>query len=416
MSSPRLIVTSECALPGAGSEPGKAFAWGQALSRLYEVHMICSSRSADLCKQSGQCDGWVFHPLDIRAKAGPGLRYYWFYHHWCRELIPKCLEVIRAVHPVGLHHPTLGSFRMLPNYDRLGIPYTLGPLGGGEIAPLRLLRDAGLPPAEFAKECLRPALNYASLMNPQSRRVLRRARIVLATTQETERLLRWAGATATAVVYPDALDLSQAPVAPLAARERQQEGLRRDFRCVWSCSFRWWKGGQLALRFAHHLRQAGCNASLDIYSGGAGIERLQQMARDQGLETHVRFHGLVPRAQLLQAYFGAHLFVYPTLHDSSSSAMLEAYSTALPSFTLALGGVRTATDPLAGLNQTPESIAAWLEQGTRLVQGWMADPGQWLAACAAARNKCNSFLLESLVAKAREHLQPCFDPPAPDAG
>ena len=83
---------------------------------------------------------------------------------------------------------------MFPDYFRLGIPYTLGPLGGGETAPLRLLRDAGLPPAELAREWLRPALNYASLMNPQVRRVLRQARMALATTRETERLLQWAGA------------------------------------------------------------------------------------------------------------------------------------------------------------------------------------------------------------------------------
>ena len=300
---------------------------------------------------------------------------------------------------------------MFPDYFRLGIPYALGPLGGGETAPLRLLRDAGLPPAELAREWLRPALNYASLMNPQVRRVLRQARMALATTRETERLLQWAGAKATAVVFPDAIDLSQAPNAPLSSRALQQEELRREFRCVWSGRFLWWKGGQLAIRFAHCLRQAGCNASLDIYSDGEGIERLKQMAKNLGLETHVRFNGLVPRHELLQAYLRAHLFVYPTLHDSSSSAIPEAYSTALPSFTLALGGVRTAADPLAGLNQTPGSMSEWLEQGTRLVQGWMAQPDTWLAACVAAHKKSSSFQLENIVAKVREHLTPCFDHP-----
>jgi glycosyltransferase involved in cell wall biosynthesis len=409
MKKPRLIVTSPAALPGTGSEPGKAFVWTKALSRFYEIHLICSSLSADACKQSGQCDQWVFHPLDAPVKPVAGIRFYWFYHRWCQALIPKCMEVIRTVQPVGLHHPALGSFRMFPNYFRLGIPYTLGPLGGGETAPIRLLRDAALPPTELAKECLRPALNYASLMNPQVRRVLRQARVVLATTQETERLLRWAGASATAVVFPDAIDLSEAPEAPLSTRARQREELNRDFRCVWSGRFLWWKGGQLAIRFAHRLRQAGCNASLDIYSDGKGIEKFKQMVKDLGLENHVRFNGRVSRHELLRAYLRAHLFVYPTLHDSSSSAIPEAYSTALPSFTLALGGVRTATDPLAGLNQTPCSIGGWLEQGLHLVNRWMANPDSWLAACAAAHQKSNSFLMENIVAKVCEHLNPCFD-------
>lgn len=371
--------------------------------------MVCSSFSAELCKQSGQCDQWVFYPLGLLPKERFGLPFYRFYYRWCHDLIPKCLEVIRAVQPVGLHHPTLGSFRMLPNYFRLGIPYALGPLGGGETAPIRLLRDAGLPPSELAKELLRPVLNYASLMNPQVRRVLRRARMALATTQETESLLRWAGATATAVVFPDAIDLSQSPDAPLSVRARQRGELSRDFRVIWSGRFLWWKGGQLAIRFVHRLRQAGCTASLDIYSDGKGIEQLKQIAKDAGLENQVRFNGLVSRHELLRAYLRAHLFVYPTLHDSSSSAIPEAYSTGLPSFTLALGGVRTATDRLAGLNETPCSIGRWLEGGVRLVKNWATNPDIWLAACAAAHQKSSSFLMDSIVAKVREHLNPCFD-------
>jgi glycosyltransferase involved in cell wall biosynthesis len=409
MGNPRLIVTAYDPHPNRGSEPGKAFAWAKALSKFYEVHMICASEAADVCKRSGQCNEWVFHPLDIKRKPLPGLLHYFFYHQWCHQLIPKCMEVIHEIKPVGLHHPIMGSFRMLPSYFRLQIPYTLGPLGGGETAPFRLLRGSFLPMTEFVKESFRPALNYACLMNPQGRRVLREARMVLATTQETEHLLRWAGAKATAVAFPDAIDLSQSPNDPLSTRLQQREELRQNFRCIWSGRFLWWKGGQLAIHFVHCLRRAGCNASLDIYSDGKGIDRLKQLAKDLDLETHVRFNGMVARTELLKAYLRAHLFVYPTLHDSSSSAIPEAYSTALPTFTLALGGTRVATDPQAGLNQTPRSIAEWLEQGTQLVKGWIANPDGWLTACAAAHKKRNSFLLDGIIATAREHLCPCFD-------
>jgi glycosyltransferase involved in cell wall biosynthesis len=233
--------------------------------------------------------------------------------------------------------------------------------------------------------------------------------MVLATTEETEHLLKWAGAKATAVVFPDRIDLSRSPKDPMATRLQQREGLRQNFRCIWSGRFLWWKGGQLAIQFVHRLRQTGCNASLDIYSDGKGIERLKQMVKRRGWEPHIRFNGLVARDELWEAYLRSHLFVYPTLHDSSSSAIPEAYSTALPSFTLGLGGVRTATDPRAGFNQTPRTIAGWLEQGTQLVKGWIASPDQWLAACDAAHKKSHSFQLDSIVTKVREHLCPLFD-------
>jgi glycosyltransferase involved in cell wall biosynthesis len=347
--------------------------------------------------------------MDIKQKSRPGLLYYISYHHWCRQVIPKCMELVREINPVGLHHPIMGSFRMLPGFFRLQIPYSLGPLGGGETAPLRLLCGAGLPITELVKESCRPALNYACLINPHSRRVLREARMVLASTQETERLLQWAGAKATAVVFPDAINLALSPDDPLATRWQQRQELPQNFRCIWSGRFLWWKGGQLAIRFVHRLRRAGYNASLDIYSGGKGLDHLKQLAKQLDLETHIRFNGTVPRAELLKAYLGAHLFVYPTLHDSSSSAIPEAYSTALPTFTLALGGTRMATDPRAGFNQTPHTIAEWLEHGTQLVKGWMANPDEWLRACTAAHQKRNSFLLDNIIARTHEHLCPCFD-------
>ncbi len=132
-------------------------------------------------------------------------------------------------------------------------------------------------------------------------------------------------------------------------------------------------------------------------------------AVNRGLGTHIIFNGVVSRTELLKAYLRAHLFVYLTLHDSSSSAIPEAYSAALPTFTLALGGTRMATDPQAGFNQTPRDIDEWMEQGTQLVKGWIANPDGWLTACAAAHKKRNSFLLDGIIAKAREHLCPCFD-------
>jgi glycosyltransferase involved in cell wall biosynthesis len=246
------------------------------------------------------------------------------------------------------------------------------------------------------------------------RQVIQQARLVLATTQETEGLMKWAGAKKTAVVFPDAINLAQLPAAPLPARQRQLAELREDFRCIWSGRFLWWKCGQLALRFLQRLREDGCNASLDIYSAGPGIDRLQAMAQKLGLGAQVRFHGMVPRDQLLAAYSRAHLFVYPTLHDSSSSAVPEAYGTGLPSMTLALGGTRIATNPKAGLNETPPDMERWFGAGVGLVKSWIENPDLWLASCQAALDQARTFSPSHLLDPVQRHLRPCFEPAKPD--
>jgi glycosyltransferase involved in cell wall biosynthesis len=410
MEKPNLLVPAPDVNPYRGTEPGKGFHWTRALAEFYQVHVICIRSAAEICEKSGLCKDWKFHPVDMEFNGSSNILLYQSYYKWCRRLIPKCLELIPKIRPVGLHHTIMGSFRILPDYHRLPIPYTLGPLGGGETAPWHLLRESSLPMSAFAKETLRPALNYACLLNPQSRRVIRKAQMVLATTRETEGLLKWAGAGKTAVVFPDAIDPARMPADPLLARKRQLDELQGNFRCIWSGRFLWWKGGQLALRFVQRLREAGCNASLDIYSDGVGINHLQQMAQKLGLGAHARFNGMVTRDQLLQAYLRAHLFVYPTLHDSSSSAIPEAYGTGLPSMTLALGGTRTATDPKTGLNETPRDIESWFGDGVGLVQSWIQKPDTWLESCNAALEKSRAFSSSNLIDAVRRHLRPCFDP------
>src|SRR5947207_223003 len=212
MPKPNLLVAAPVYTPQGGSEPGKAFYWTDVLSDFYQVNVLCTQRTAERCRESRFCQNWQFHPVgDLKTKSPSMIHFYQFYLEWCRRVIHKCRELIPKIRPVGLHHPSLGSFRMLPAYHRLPIPYTLGPLGGGECPPFKLLREASLPPSEFAKELLRPVLNYACLLNWQSRRVIQQAQMVLATTSETERLLQLFGARRTAVVFPDALDLSRSP-------------------------------------------------------------------------------------------------------------------------------------------------------------------------------------------------------------
>jgi len=317
--------------------------------------------------------------------------------------------LIPRIKPVGLHHPTLGSFRILPNYDRLGIPYSLGPLGGGETSPYTLLRGSSMPWRETAKELIRPIINYACLLNPQVRRVLRNARVVLATTPETERLMVWAGATKTATVFPDVINLSDSPSDPMAGRKRQLGELSREFRCIWSGRAVWWKGGQVVLRFIRLLKDNGIHASLDTYSVGPALEPLKRMAGSLGLGDCVRFNASVPRSELLQAHQRAHLFVFPSLHESGSSAIPEAYSTGLPSMTLALGGTWYPTDRNAGLNETPPDIQSWLGKGVEMVKGWIHDPQLWMSACQAALARLPDFAPPALTERARVHLVPYFE-------
>ena len=409
-TKPRLLVTALSATPFSGSEPGKGFKWTLALSKFYEVHVLLLTDKVAGCRESGLCRDWVFHSLDLEGPTKGGIPFYIWYSKWCRAVIEKCRELLAKDGYAGLHHPVLGSFRMFPRYDQLGIRYTLGPLGGGETAPRGLLADCGFPFFPKAVELMRPLANDLSVMLPAVRSVVGNAAKVLATTSETEQILRKAGARNTAIVFPDVVKISSTSRNEILALRREQANeLGNRFRLVFSGRSLWWKGGSVAVRFLDQLIRAGVDVSLDVFGDGPALASWRDMAVNLEIsQDRITFHGMVGRPRLLEAYASSHLFVYPTLHDSSSSAIPEAYSTALPTMTLFCGGTRTASTSEAGLNFTPESFEEFLERGVGGVRRWINAPDLWLESCHHAFEASKRFSLEALENAVEKELVQIF--------
>ena len=409
-TKPRLLLVAAAILADTGSEPGKGIIWARTLAQFYRLEILTLPTYARALEQKGLPEGCRAHAVSEDILTSPNvLLYLRSYARWCRELIPVCRALCREGDIAGLHHVTLGSFRVLPRYDGLGIPYTLGPLGGGECIPWHLLGQMRLPTGEAAREAARLPLNYLFTLHPGLRAVLAGARLTLATTPESADLLRAMGARRTAVVFPDAIDAGADDATVLATRERQAATLPARVRLVCAGRALWWKGHHLAIDFLALLRARGIEATLDVFSTGPALEALRERAAQSGMEPHTVFHGMVSRGELMRAYESCHLFVNPTMHDSASSALLEAYAKGLPSMTLGLGGAATVTTPAAGFNQRVARMEDWLEGGAQTVAGWVADPARWLDACRAAKARTYDFGLDKHPANSvREHLEPIF--------
>lgn len=412
MEKPVLILTAIGIRSDMGSEPGKAWGWANALDKFYRLEVLTLPSGARHFEERGTPEGWRVHGVGEEFSPGPARAYYAAYRRWCERALDACREILRAGPVAGLHHVTLGSFRVLPRYDRLGIPYTVGPLGGGESIPWALLPQLRLPAREVAVEAARSPVNYAFAALPSLRAVFKHSRMTLATTRETLDVLTALGATRAAVAFPDAFEGGGEDAAVLGAREAQAAALPARVRCLCAGRVLWWKGMHLGVEFVGRLRQRGVEATLDVYGDGPALPVLRERTARLGLTPHVTFHGTVGRDTLMRGYADAHLFVYPTTHDSSSLAILEAYSLGLPTMTLGLSGPATVATPATGLNDRVRSIDDWLEAGCRTVAGWRDDPASWLRVCRAARERSRDFGFDHLERCVREHLNPVFLPSA----
>ncbi len=160
---------------------------------------------------------------------------------------------------------------------------------------------------------------------------------------------------------------------------------------IWSGRAVWWKAGQLAVELLRRLVAAGVDAELTFYSYGPALEAWRRQIAEAGLVNHCRIHSFVPRQELLVALGRAHVFVFPTLHDSANAALLEAYAMGLPSLTVGLGGPAVIATPQTGFNVRPENLDAWIDGAVRCIQAWQRDPAGWQAASEAARARALAF-------------------------
>jgi len=161
MDKPSLIVVAESIHPRLGSEPGKGWWWSCALSAYYRLHVITTPQAAELCRNEEipSKDQWIFHHPVTKIEDWAFPRGYIQYGRWLEEALAIAGNIRDRKRIDGLCHVNIGSFRVLPRYDLLGIPYALGPLGGGERSPFRMLAGRKIPFSHRCSEMIRPVLN-----------------------------------------------------------------------------------------------------------------------------------------------------------------------------------------------------------------------------------------------------------------
>jgi glycosyltransferase involved in cell wall biosynthesis len=251
--------------------------------------------------------------------------------------LPAVVRQLQAVQRFELaQHLTYGVFRHPSFLYGLGIPFIFGPLGGGEDAPAALkksLRGRG-----GRSEGWRVMANQFARWDPLLRRCLARSSLILVKTPQTRSALP-RPFRKRAVVYPEiGID---APEDQAVTQRKPGEPLRALF----AGRLLGWKGAHLALMAVAEARRLGHDVELDIVGAGPFESELRRWHGSLALGDKARFVGRLPQAELFAMYRSAHVFLFPSLHDSSGNVVLEAQAFGCPVICLDLGGPATLVTP-----------------------------------------------------------------------
>lgn len=363
--------------PGRGSEPGIGWNWIKQLARFHEVWVLTKSDhraaiEAELALNPMSNVHWVYIETPRwltfwyrRDRRGQRL-HYWLWQ-WYAHKIGKRLH--KEVGFDLVHHFTYMTYWTPSFLSQLPVPFVWGPIGGAETAPQRFYNT--LRPHSRFDELLRDLGRWSlTRLDPNVRKTARNARLVLATTQESQLAIQSLGAKDVRLMRSIALPPEEIDVLGQLPIHTE----RNLTRFVSIGRLLGWKGFHLGLQaFAQFVQQhPDANAEYWVVGDGPERARLENLVCKLGITDQVHFTGMVPRDKVLEILADADVLVHPSMHDSGGQVVTEAMAAGRPVICLNLGGPGAQVTPQNGFAVpavTPaESAAAMAEAMAKLTQ------------------------------------------------
>ena len=395
----RVLLSAYACEPGKGSEP--EVGWQRALHMLPfadEVWVLTRANNRPVIEADPLSRGtelhFVYYDLPrwiLKLKKQSWfLPFYFILWQW--GAYRRAAELHRAKPFDQVYHVTFASIQSGSFMGRLGIPFVIGPIAGGERAPFRLRRS--MPMRGKLRELARDLGILLQRYSPLTRSALAAADRIFVTTPESLRIIppKWRAKTEVqlAIATPDqvAQDHPRKPPAPP--------------RFVFAGNLIHLKGVHFAMRAMVQVIAEIPQATLTLFGAGPAEGWLRDLARQCAVDHAVEFAGRLPRQQLIDSFESYSALVFPSLHDTGGMAVLEALSKGLPVICLDLGGPGWIVRESCGI-AVPTKDAEEAQVVARLAQAMISlgtmPEAEWQRLSCGAQTRASELSWASLTAR-----------------
>lgn len=342
-----------------GTDVGEAyvaFKWAEALSTRVELTVLALQR-AGRPALAAQLPGaevvtWPEPRLPRRAeRINAMLKPAWPLLHrhvnrWLRDRIAegRSFDVLHQLMPQAARYPT-------PLRGH-GIPYVIGPLGGGLPTPPGFVAETGS--AQWFTR-LRALDQMRLRRDPWLRRSYAEADLVLGVAPYMKDILSPVPLRRFEPVLELGIDGLAPPRAPATGTGLRLLHVGRGVRT---------KGLRDVVRAMAHLRD---RPDITLTSAGAGeeIALARAEAGRLGVADRITFLGRVPRDEVDRLYDEADVFVFPSFREPAGGVLYEALRAGLPVISVAYGGPDFILNDDCGIRiplSTPEALSRDIAQ------------------------------------------------------
>jgi glycosyltransferase involved in cell wall biosynthesis len=364
-----VLVHAYACNPRYGSEEGVGWGWVCAIAEHHDLHVMTAAYHEPDIEAALDADpalrdrvrfhyvphrAWHYSPTPLWKRIEASIAkpiMHMAYRSWQRAAYRYAKTLSRSTQFDLVHVITYVGFRFPGKFWKLPMPLVWGPIGGLENTPwryFRVFRPAGW--VKFAGRNIINTLHKLLLISP--RRAFRKAEggVIAATSAIQSEIRKWYGVDS--VVRCEIGTVDQPGAAGTVERTANEA-----MRIVWSGLHEAHKALPLLLDSLQSLPDS-VNWKLTVLGSGPLTDAWKSRAQRLGLADRIEWTGRVDRDVALARMSEAHVMVVTSVHDLTSTVIVEALCLGLPVICPDHYGFSDAIDASCGFKVGTGSLEA----------------------------------------------------------
>lgn len=366
-----ILVSAYGCEPFVGSESGVGWNWCLQLAKKNKLYVITRANNKDKIEPNVPDDiknNIIFYYYDAPnwilklKRREKGL--YFYYTCWQIGIIRIIKDIILNHQIDYTMHLSFGSFWMptfLPLFNR---PFIWGPLGGGDCVPKSFLKE--LPIKDRIIQSARYLLKKTSFLNPLVTYPASKARVILARTEDS--------ATTIPIKYKHKVKviLETAMTDDIFGISKKD---KKD-----NCLNLIYTGRLIPIKNVKSIVRAVSavplkyNIHLSIIGRGSEKTEIEKIIQNGKCASRFTLINEMPRSEVLERLSYADVYLFPSLHEGGSWALMEAMAVGLPVICLDCTGMHMITSEKSAIRIEPTNEKEFEEKVTKSIVDLCENP------------------------------------------
>lgn len=234
-----------------------------------------------------------------------------------------------------VHHVTWSSCVQLTYLYKLGLPFVLGPVGGGERIPKVI--NLSLRNREKLKEWVRVLAQNISKFNYGHRKLYSKSTKIFVVTKETKMIIPKRYWDKVSILQGIGLNKSD------IVNEFKKYEKINCLKVLVVARLIYWKGLEIAIDAVIKAHISGLNIEFTIVGDGDQKDELIKKVNDEH-KSVIKFIGSIDYSRINEFYNDSDVLLNCSLHDSGCLVVIESLSQGLPVICIKTGGPDILTD------------------------------------------------------------------------